>query len=69
MGGAYPELREHAEAIDMWLAAEEESFGRTLAQGLGTLRVHIEHARAQGTAAVRPRRSFACTTPTGSRMR
>ena len=34
MGAAYPELREQAEAIDMWLAAEEEGFGRTLAQGM-----------------------------------
>ncbi len=52
MGGVYPELREHAEAIDMWVSAEEESFGRTLAQGLGTLRLHIEHAREQGSGAV-----------------
>ena len=33
MGGAYPELREQAESIDMWLAAEEEGFGRTLDAG------------------------------------
>ena len=48
MGGAYPELREHAESTDMWLAAEEEGFGRTLAQGMATLREHIERARAAG---------------------
>jgi alanyl-tRNA synthetase len=48
MAGAYPELLEQAEATDMWLAAEEEGFGRTLAQGLGTLREHIEGARADG---------------------
>jgi alanyl-tRNA synthetase len=52
MGGAYPELREQADAIDMWLSAEEEAFGRTLAQGLGTLRLHIDHARSTGRAAV-----------------
>jgi alanyl-tRNA synthetase len=52
MGGAYPELREHAETIDMWLAAEEESFGRTLAQGMDTLRSHIERARASGRSTV-----------------
>jgi alanyl-tRNA synthetase len=52
MGGAYPELGEHAEATDMWLAAEEEGFGRTLAQGLSTLRDHIERARAAGNATV-----------------
>jgi alanyl-tRNA synthetase len=47
MGAAYPELREQSETIDMWLAAEEESFGRTLAQGMETLRSHIEGARAE----------------------
>jgi alanyl-tRNA synthetase len=52
MGDAYPELHEHAESIDMWLSAEEESFGRTLAQGLGTLRLHIDHARAAGRSSV-----------------
>jgi alanyl-tRNA synthetase len=48
MGGAYPELLEHADAIDMWLSAEEDSFGRTLVQGLATLRGHIEEARSAG---------------------
>ena len=52
MSGAYPELREHAEAIDMWLAAEEEGFGRTLAQGMATLRGHIEQARAADRSTV-----------------
>jgi alanyl-tRNA synthetase len=52
MGGAYPELREQADAIGMWVSAEEESFSRTLAQGLGTLRMHIEHAREQGRATI-----------------
>ncbi len=52
MGGAYPELGEQAESIEMWLAAEEESFGRTLAQGMGVLRGHVERARAAGVAAV-----------------
>jgi alanyl-tRNA synthetase len=52
MGGAYPELGESAEATDMWLAAEEESFGRTLAQGLATLQAHIEQARASGADGV-----------------
>jgi alanyl-tRNA synthetase len=48
MGGAYPELNEHAESIDMWLAAEEEGFGRTFAQGLALLRLHIDRAREHG---------------------
>jgi alanyl-tRNA synthetase len=33
MEGAYPELRVNADAIARWAAAEEESFGRTLATG------------------------------------
>ncbi|HEX5851612.1 MAG TPA: alanine--tRNA ligase, partial [Solirubrobacteraceae bacterium] len=52
MGGSYPELREHAEAIDMWLAAEEEGFGRTLAQGLTTLNEYMERARVAGSVTV-----------------
>ncbi len=52
MGGSYPELGEHAEAIDMWLAAEEEGFGRTLAQGLTTLNEYMERARVAGSATV-----------------
>ena len=36
----------------MWLAAEEEGFGRTLTQGLQTLRGQIEQARAAGRATV-----------------
>jgi len=45
MGGAYPELHEHRESIRVWLASEEEHFGRTLEQGLGALRELIERAR------------------------
>jgi alanyl-tRNA synthetase len=46
MGGAYPELGEQREAIDEWLSAEEEGFGRTLAQGMATLReLHRAGAR------------------------
>jgi alanyl-tRNA synthetase len=52
MGAAYPELVEHAESVEMWLSAEEEGFGRTLAQGMGTLALHIEHARAEGSTTV-----------------
>ncbi len=52
MGGAYPELNEQAEVTDMWSSAEEESFGRTLAQGLDILREHIEAARASGRPSV-----------------
>jgi alanyl-tRNA synthetase len=52
MGASYPELGENAEVTDMWLAAEEEGFGRTLEQGMATLREHIERARAAGSASI-----------------
>src|SRR5262249_11882070 len=52
MGGAYPELGEQRPAIEQWLSAEEESFGRTLTQGLETLRLHIDQARAAGRSSV-----------------
>jgi alanyl-tRNA synthetase len=52
MGGAYPELLEHAEATDMWLSAEEDAFGRTLAQGMDMLREHVERARSVGRSSV-----------------
>jgi len=52
MGGAYPELGEHRAAINEWLSAEEEGFGRTLVQGMSTLRGHIEQARAAGGSSV-----------------
>ncbi len=48
MGDAYPELREQADAIDTWLSAEEKGFGRTLEQGLQTLRFHIDRAKDLG---------------------
>ena len=46
MGEAYPELREQADAIDTWLSAEEEAFGRTFETGLANLRAQIERAGA-----------------------
>jgi alanyl-tRNA synthetase len=52
MGAAYPELIEHADATDMWLAAEEEGFGRTLAEGTVLLGEEIERARAAARATV-----------------
>jgi alanyl-tRNA synthetase len=51
MGGAYPELIEQRPAIEKWLSAEEESFGRTLEQGMRTLRELIERGRASGAVA------------------
>jgi alanyl-tRNA synthetase len=48
MGGAYAELGEQRDAIHKWLAAEEESFGRTLEQGTKLLDELIARAREQG---------------------
>src|SRR5271167_4762352 len=52
MGGAYPELGERHAAIEEWLSSEEDGFGRTLAQGMATLREYIEQARAAGRSSV-----------------
>jgi alanyl-tRNA synthetase len=52
MGGTYPELHEQRSAIEKWLSAEEESFGRTLAQGMATLLLHIDQARDAGRSSV-----------------
>jgi alanyl-tRNA synthetase len=52
MGGAYPELGEQAAAIEEWAGAEEEGFGRTLQQGMATLRLHIARAREAGRTSV-----------------
>ncbi|HEY7962390.1 MAG TPA: alanine--tRNA ligase [Solirubrobacteraceae bacterium] len=58
MGGVYPELHEQRAAIEKWLAAEEEGFGRTLEQGMQTLRFHIDHARESGRDFVRAEDAF-----------
>jgi alanyl-tRNA synthetase len=50
MGRAYPELIAQREAIDTWLAAEEEHFGHTLDQGLAALSELIDRARGTGGA-------------------
>ncbi|HTY96685.1 MAG TPA: alanine--tRNA ligase-related protein, partial [Solirubrobacteraceae bacterium] len=52
MGGAYPELREHAQAIDMWLTSEEQGFVRTLEQATQTLQEVIASAHGEGRATV-----------------
>src|SRR4051794_34548147 len=48
MGAGYPELLEHADTVDMWLRTEEETFNRTLEQGMRMLEDVIERARADG---------------------
>jgi alanyl-tRNA synthetase len=52
MDATYPELDEQWQPIEKWLSAEEESFGRTLTQGLATLRSYVEQAREQGASSV-----------------
>jgi alanyl-tRNA synthetase len=58
MGGAYPELSERADAIDTWLGAEEEAFGRTLEQGLGNLNAQIAQAREAGCERIEAEDAF-----------
>jgi alanyl-tRNA synthetase len=58
MGAVYPELVEQREAIEEWLSSEEDSFGRTLEQGMGVLRLHIDDAREQGRDSVQAQDAF-----------
>jgi alanyl-tRNA synthetase len=51
MGGTYPELIEQADTIDMWLAAEEEAFSRTLAQGMNLVKEKIQEGGSTVPAA------------------
>ncbi|HYM45149.1 MAG TPA: alanine--tRNA ligase [Solirubrobacteraceae bacterium] len=52
MGSAYPELLDQREAIEKWLAFEEDGFGRTLEQGTRLLDDLVVHARAEGRTAI-----------------
>jgi alanyl-tRNA synthetase len=52
MGGEYGELHEQRDSIRKWLESEEESFGRTLEQGLGRLDELIERARQTGAEGI-----------------
>ena len=58
MGGAYPELLEQADAIDMWLRNEEEAFNRTLDQGIRLLDEMIAHAREAGEEGIGSDQAF-----------
>ncbi|MGH2878780.1 MAG: alanine--tRNA ligase [Solirubrobacteraceae bacterium] len=58
MGGIYPELHEQRESVDKWLTSEEEGFGRTLEQGLSTLRFLIDHAREKGHDSIPAEETF-----------
>jgi alanyl-tRNA synthetase len=52
MGAAYPEIVEQSEPVDMWLSAEEEGFGRTLANGMELLRAEIAKARKSASPTI-----------------
>ncbi len=58
MGGAYPELHEQRDAIEKWLAAEEEGFGRTLEQGTRLLDDLIARARDAGAEGIAAQDAF-----------
>jgi alanyl-tRNA synthetase len=58
MGGAYPELVEQRDAIHKWLSAEEEGFGRTLAQGTKLLEDLIAKAREDGREGIAAQDAF-----------
>jgi alanyl-tRNA synthetase len=48
MGASYPELSAQTDTVRRWMSSEEESFGRTLEQGLGRLDELIARARDNG---------------------
>jgi len=52
MGSEYGELHQQRESIQKWLESEEESFGRTLEQGLKRLDELIERARLTGAEGI-----------------
>jgi alanyl-tRNA synthetase len=58
MGPEYPELHEQREAIEMWLATEEESFGRTIERGLKMLDEMVERAREEGEEGIGGENAF-----------
>ncbi len=58
MGDEYPELSEERDSIRMWLSSEEETFGRTLAQGTKLLEELIARARESGAEGVAAEDAF-----------
>ena len=50
MGDAYPDIRAELPTIARWADAEEESFGRTLAQGERLLAEIVRQAKEEGTS-------------------
>jgi alanyl-tRNA synthetase len=58
MGDAYPELKAEWPTIERWARAEEESFGRTLAQGEKLLTELVDRAKAENTSWVSAEDAF-----------
>src|SRR3954454_24660683 len=58
MGGEYPELTEQREAVQRWVAGEEEAFGRTLEKGLKLLGELIERAKEEGLEGIGAEAAF-----------
>jgi alanyl-tRNA synthetase len=58
MAAAYPELVEHADTVDMWLAREEEAFGQTLEQGTRILQEHVARAKEAGAEGIGAEQAF-----------
>jgi alanyl-tRNA synthetase len=58
MAPAYPELDENADTIRMWLAREEEQFGRTLEQGMRLLEDIVERAKDAGEEGIGADQAF-----------
>ena len=58
MGGAYPELAQQAETIEMWLGREEEQFTRTIEQGTRLLYEHIARAKDRGLEGIGAEEAF-----------
>jgi alanyl-tRNA synthetase len=58
MGDSYPELRREWPTIERWSRAEEQGFGRTLAQGERLLAELVADARSEGTSWVSAEDAF-----------
>ena len=58
MGDAYPELGREWPTIERWARAEEQGFGRTLAQGERLLAELVDQARVDGTSWVSAEDAF-----------
>jgi alanyl-tRNA synthetase len=58
MGGAYPQLHDERETIAKWVAAEEEGFSRTLAQGQKLLGEIVTRAKDEDTSWVSAEDAF-----------